>query len=87
MTGETIATLSLAAALVLVAAMLCAAGLSAWRGWLAYKRLQLEAARRADGTTLEPREDEQTGAGPLIELAAVKERLRRLEAIASGVEL
>ena len=56
-------------------------------GWLAYKKLQLAAERGADGAFMAPREDEQTGTGPRIELAAVKERLRRLEAIASGVEL
>jgi hypothetical protein len=87
MTSEMIASFAQAVAAVLVAAMLCAAGLSAWRGWLAYKRLQLETERRVDGASIEPREDEQTGTGSLIELAAVKERLRRLEAIASGVEL
>jgi hypothetical protein len=32
-------------------------------------------------------EEGETDTGALIELAAVKERLRRLEAIANGVEL
>lgn len=87
MTSETIASLSLAVAAVLVAAMLCAAGLSAWRGWLAYKKLQLNADRRGSTSCPDLEEVEQTGTGARIELAAVKERLRRLEAIASGVEL
>jgi hypothetical protein len=51
----------------------------AWRGWLDYKRLEL--ASRTGG---EPAEED---GGLRIELAAVRERLKKLEAIASGVEL
>ncbi|MGE0179498.1 MAG: hypothetical protein AB7O91_06735 [Sphingomonas sp.] len=72
------ATLVLATAAVLVTAILCMAGLSAWRGWLALRRLEIERCR--DDI---PAED----VGTRIELAAVKERLKKLEAIASGVEL
>lgn len=89
MTSEILAPLALSISLVLVVAMLCAAGLAAWRGWLGYKKLQIETAARrpAPASHDEPTEDDETGTGTLIELAAVKERLRRLEAIASGVEL
>ena len=73
------ATLVLAAAAVLVTALLCLTGLSAWRGWLALKRLELERA---------PAEEVMADdVGARIELAAVRERLKKLEAIASGVEL
>jgi len=88
MTAETIAQLGLAAALVLIAAIICGAALLAWRGWLALKRLELQQARVVrPGPAGEHGEDQPGGTGALIELAAVKERLRRLEAIASGVEL
>ncbi len=87
MTSETIASLGLAIAAVLVVAMLCAAALSAWRGWLGYKQLQIEAARPTGPTSDENDAPAETDTGVRIELAAVKERLRQLEAIASGVEL
>ena len=57
-------------------ALLCATALRAWRGWLELRRLELG---RHPGTG----ED----VGLRIELAAVKERLKRLEAIANDVEL
>ena len=83
--SELIVPLSLAVSFVLVAAILCGAGLAAWRGWLELKRMELQAGRRTPvADRVEPVEADT---GALIELAAVKERLRRLEAIASGVEL
>jgi hypothetical protein len=83
--SEWIAPLSLAASLVLVAAIVCGAALAAWRGWLDLKRLELQARRAAPAADEE--EPAESGAGALIELASMKERLRRLEAIANGVEL
>lgn len=60
--------------------MICFAGLSAWRGWLELRRDELATARpRAEA------EESQTGAR--IEMADVRERLRKLEAIARGVDL
>ena len=70
-------TLIIAGAAVAIAFMLCAAGLWAWRGWLNFRKLEL-ASRQSGGA-----ED----VGIRIELAAVRERLKKLEAIASGVEL
>ncbi len=67
------------AALFLTAAMLSLAALSGWRGWLALQRLRLEAER--DAHAREP--DTATR----IEMAAIRERLRKLEAIATGVDL
>jgi hypothetical protein len=46
--------------------------LRAWHGWLAFRRREVE--RVAD-------------AGSRIELAALRERLRRPEAIAAGADL
>jgi len=74
------ATMIIAGTVLAVTFMLCAAGLSAWRGWLALKRLEL-----AGRTDLEAPAKEDVGTR--IELAAVRERLKKLEAIASGVEL
>jgi hypothetical protein len=85
MTSETVGFLFFAAAAVLVVAMLCAAALVAWRGWLQFKRLELQQRRQPGQSDLELEDVQDTGA--LIELASMKERLRRLEAIASGVEL
>ena len=60
--------------------MLCIAGLSAWRGWLELRRDELASVRPAAEA-----EESQTGAR--IEMADVRERLRKLEAIARGVDL
>lgn len=68
--------LILPGAAILIVAMLCTTALRAWRGWLDLRRLEIAAGRAQD-------ED----VGVRIELAAVKERLKKLEAIASGVEL
>jgi hypothetical protein len=76
-------TLILAATALAVTAMLCAAGSRAWRGWLELKRLEL-AQRQGGPDAAEAAEDE---IGLRIELAAVRERLKKLEVIASGVEL
>ena len=69
-----------AAAALGITAMLCLAATRAWKGWLELKRLEI-AAR---GAQPEAAED---GIGLRIELADVRERLKKLEAIASGVEL
>ena len=71
-------TFIIAGTVLAVTFMLCAAGLWAWRGWLNLRRLELA---RSEGAGTE--ED----VGVRIELAAVRERLKKLEAIASGVEL
>jgi len=77
-------SLILAFTTLAVTAMLCLAGGRAWRGWLDLKRLEL-ARRQAPEAEAEavPGEDMALR----IELAAVRERLRKLEEIASGVEL
>jgi hypothetical protein len=72
------ATIIIAATALSITAMLCLAASRAWRGWLELKRLELDRASPGQ---------EQQEVGVRIELAAVRERLKRLEAIASGVEL
>ena len=72
--------LTLAAAALAGLAMLTWAVLTGWRGWLNLKQQQLcssDHAHRPDGL----------GAGSRIEIADLKERIRKLEAIAAGVEL
>lgn len=60
-------------------AMLTVAGLTGWRGWLQLKRSELD---HLGGTV-----PAETGAGARIEIADLRERIRKLEAIAAGVEL
>lgn len=71
------ATSGLIAIIVVAAAML-----RAWQGWLELKRQELERSGHRPAT------DEGSGIGTArIELADLRERIRKLEAIASGVEL
>ncbi len=59
--------------------------LRAWQGWLEFKREELERVGRNPS-----RSEVESGAGlgaARIELADMKERIKKLEAIASGVEL
>lgn len=60
-------------------AMVTTAGLSGWRGWLALKHQQLDQA--ADPLP------NVASAGSRIEIADLKERIKKLEAIAAGVDL
>ncbi|MCP3734425.1 hypothetical protein M9979_05975 [Sphingomonas sp. RP10(2022)] len=60
-------------------AMVTTAGLSGWRSWLALKHQQLDVAQDA----VPP----MPSAGSRIEIADLKERIKKLEAIAAGVDL
>lgn len=64
------------------AAMFAYVGLRGWNGWLALKRTELELAGR--GATGDP---VPLSAAARIDVADLKERVRKLEAIASGVDL
>jgi hypothetical protein len=64
--------------ILLAIGLACVAGLKGWQLWLDYKRLEL-AAQTGDHS-LPP-------AGGRIEIADLKERVRKLEAIASGIDL
>jgi len=54
------------------------AGLRGWQGWLEVRRLELSGSGRQ-----EPR----SPAGEMIEVADLKERVRKLETLASCIDL
>ncbi len=66
------------ASVLLTIGLAAIAALKGWQAWLDYKRLEL--ARGVGDMTLPP----ATGR---IELADLKERVRKLEAIAAGIDL
>ncbi|OYY90591.1 MAG: hypothetical protein B7Y45_06475 [Sphingomonas sp. 28-66-16] len=71
--------LILAVAGLMALGMVTMAGLAGWRGWLALKQQELTV--RGEPKTTMP------SASARIEIADLKERLRKLEAIAAGVDL
>lgn len=71
-------SLTLAAMALLGLIILSGAALRAWQGWLDLRRAEL-AQRHETGTP-------PTSAAR-IEVADLKERIRKLEAIAAGIEL
>jgi hypothetical protein len=74
--------LLIAASSLLALAMLTASALMGWNSWLAYKNRELDLHRT-------PRELEGGSREGMarIEIADLKERIRKLEAIANGVDL
>ena len=66
------------ASILLAMGLACVAGLKGWQAWLDFKRLELASNLGEQG--LPP----ATGR---IELADLKERVRKLEAIAAGIDL
>ena len=74
-------TLIIAAASLTGVLIVAAAMLRGWQGWLELKRTELEGHHG-------PRAEEGSSMGAArIELADLKERIKKLEAIASGVDL
>ena len=69
---------SIAASLLVAVGIAAWAGLRAWHEWLELKRLEL-ASGRAEAT--------MPPATGRIELADLKERVRKLEAIPAGIDL
>lgn len=69
--------LTIAAASLVGLLIITQAALSGWRGWLDLKRRELDRSR--DGAT--------PSSGSRIELADLRERVRKLEAIAAGVDI
>jgi hypothetical protein len=65
--------------------MVTAAALSGWRGWLALKQQELATGHQGNGN--EPAQFSSPSAASRIEVADLKERIRKLEAIAAGVDL
>lgn len=59
-------------------AIVAVAALRGWNGWLDYKRAELIRY---------PQEGAPPSAAARIEVADLKERIRKLEAIAAGVDL
>jgi len=62
--------------------MVTMAALTGWRGWLAYKSQALGSGRADASDAPTP-----PSASARIEIADLKERIRKLEAIAAGVDL
>jgi hypothetical protein len=54
------------------------AGLRGWQGWLDVKRLELAGSVR---------HERRSPAGELIEMADLKERVRKLESLAACIDL
>ena len=54
------------------------AGLRGWQGWLEVKRLELAGSTRKEA---------RSPAGDMIEMADLRERVRKLESIASCIDL
>lgn len=82
-TGALDPTLVVALTALMGIGLIVFALLRAWRDWLELKRRELET-----GTHSEPSSQAQMSVGAArIELADMKERIKKLEAIASGVEL
>jgi len=75
---EPLTVAMLGASILLAMTLACVAGLKGWQAWLDYKRLEL--ASQTGDHSLPP----ATGR---IELADLKERVRKLEAIAAGIDL
>ena len=78
-------TLVITAACLFAICIVAFAVLRAWQGWLELKRQELERHQRI-GHSPEIEGGAAVGAAR-IELADMKERIKKLEAIASGVEL
>jgi hypothetical protein len=73
---DPVTTLTLSLSGLAGLAMLVAGGLTGWRGWLQLKASEIERAAAP-----------APSAGARIEIADLKERIRKLEAIAAGVDL
>ena len=79
-------TLVITAACLVGICVVAFALLRAWQGWLDLKRQELERSQRKSIEAPEIEGGAAAGAAR-IELADMKERIKKLEAIASGVEL
>ncbi len=60
------------------------AGLRGWNGWLAFKRAELDLLA---GHHAMPSGPAPVSAGMRIDVADLKERIRKLEAIAAGIDI
>ncbi|MBT2188870.1 hypothetical protein [Sphingobium nicotianae] len=63
-------------------------GLKGWNGWLALKRAELELVAGHRGASAAAGEGAGTvSAATRIDVADLKERIRKLEAIAAGIDV
>ena len=80
--------LAIATCALIAVIVLATVTLQGWHGWLALKRHELELAPGGRMTrTVEPEANASREVAARIELADLRERVRKLEAIASGVDL
>lgn len=75
--NEAMTTLTMASFGLTALCITVVAGLKGWQGWLEVKRLELSGR-----TQREPR----GGAADLIEMADLRERVRKLESIAACID-
>jgi hypothetical protein len=75
---DQIDTLAMAGFALTGLALLLGAALKGWQGWLELKRLELSGGTRRDWPA---------GPGERIELADLKERIRKLESLAACIDL
>ena len=73
--------LTIAATSLLAIAMLSSAALRGWRDWLSLKRAEIDGFGGAHAQSL------TTSPSARIEMADLKERIKKLEAIAAGVDI
>jgi hypothetical protein len=78
MMSDPMTTLTLASFALVAVSIAVFAGLKGWQGWLEIKRLELA------GT---PQHQHRGGAIDRIEIADLKERIRKLESIAACIDL
>ncbi|MDP1026031.1 hypothetical protein Q5H91_02310 [Sphingomonas sp. KR1UV-12] len=78
MTPDPFTTVTLSLSGLAGLGMVVAGGLAGWRGWLQLKRSEMDRSVDPVGVPQ---------AGARIEIADLKERIRKLEAIAAGVDL
>jgi len=64
--------------------ILAYAGLKGWNGWLALKRTEIELTMAQHAVSSGP---PPVSAGMRIDVADLKERIRKLEAIAAGIDI
>ena len=61
--------------------------LRGWSQWIALRRSEIEQFQTAGGPSADSGANNTAGTGSRIEIADLRERVRKLEAIAAGVDL
>jgi hypothetical protein len=69
--------LTAAAMAIIAVAITSLAALKGWQGWLELKRLEIGSGRSSDSRPI---------VATRIDVAELKDRIRKLEAIASGID-